>query len=197
MSERADIVWDRLSPEELEYCEAVGAQRNRLRIAAGHRNRVANPERAEFFNIIGVKGEFAFAAKCGLHYPTAGQPDDRYDFKLSRYRIDVKTNATLRHKNLLVPNDRFSPPEPHQCDILLLAGTSGIEDPWVGLIGWISVASWLKVRRAMLWGKDKRSTFVVPQERLNPIHNLPGWPLQAPTPAPAYQNAEGDQKRLL
>jgi len=196
MSDIGDIVWDYLVPEDLEYCKAIGARRNALRVAAGNRNRVKDLQRAVFFNQIGVKGEFAFASRTGLRPPTAGAFDDRVDFTLGRFRIDVKTNATLRHKHLLVRDDGRSPPDPSRTDILVLAGTKDLDDPWVCLVGWISVDSWYKQRKAVRWGKDKSPTFIITQDRLYPMTTLPSWPIEGP-PKPDINPPDFEQNRLL
>ncbi len=204
MSDLNDIVWEYLTPEDIEYCKITGLQRQIYREQGGNRNRAptgdGTPEqkrnRAILHNQIGVKGELAFANRTGLAIPTAGNYDPRCDFHLGKWRLDIKTNGSLFTKHLLVADDRGSPPDPAKTDILVLAATKDLDEPWVGLIGWIGVDSWFRQRTRMLWGKTKRPTFVIPQDRLNPITTLPSWPIDGP-PKPDIKPDEGEQNRLL
>lgn len=203
MSEK--VVWHYLKPTALDYCMKTGLRRDILRKAAGHFNRKVGAHDTTRTNQIGLKGEYAFAAECGLALPTAGQPDPGYDFMLGRYRIDVKTNGTLKYKNLLCPDDGKSAFTQKKCDIVLAAGTADLNDPWVCLIGWISVASWEKQKQHHLLmvlendgSRRPVPTWIIRQELLNEMADLPSWPGKTtPRPAPPYQKPEGEQNPLL
>lgn len=201
MSEK--IIWHRLNPEALEYCMDVGRKRDIYRNAQGAINRRVGGHDTTPTNQLGVKGEYAFAAILGLRLPTASPAgaDPGWDYQLSRFRIDVKTNGSLRRKDLLTPKGRGEL-DKDRVDIAVLACTASLEDPWVGLVGWIGVDSYLKQRtfhslEVKRDGKPtKVPTYIVPQRFLNEIETLPGWPqdVTKAIPAPAYQS---EQNRLL
>lgn len=196
MSEK--VVWHRLTPEELEWAWHVGERR-----AAAKPTR--NLEGAVAAAQMTVKVEYAYRNLLGQPAPAINTPHG-YSYDLGRHRILIRANGRIAIKDLRCPTGKGEL-RPENFDIVLLGVTKGVEDPWVGLVGWCASDSYVRWRRRMPVdvGKDANGKkrppvemLVVARDHLNEIELLPGWPAEVKAyPAPAYQNAEGQQNRLL
>lgn len=209
MSELSEIFWYYNSAEDLAYIMQTGIRRQVNRVADGsdRNNRRVENINPYYANQLGVKGEYAMAMAAGLPLPTAGKADPGYDFVLGKWRGDAKCNGRNR-KDLLIRQDRpGAEPDPSRVDFLLVTCTPSLDDPWVGIVGWVAIDTY-KARRQFhkltVDGHDGGEKLVIPtwvvlQKDLNSLDTLPGWPHRkaaAPKPPP-YQSPPADQKRLL
>lgn len=193
-----EVVWHRLTPEELEWAWHVGERRAAAKPTRNLQGAVAASQMT-------VKVEYAYRNLLNQPPPAINTPHG-YSYDLSRYRVLIRANGRIAIKDLRCPTGKGEL-RPENFDIVLLGVTAGVEDPWVGLVGWTSSAGYLQWRRraAVDVGKDENGKkrplvemLVVTRDHLNEVAAMPGWPAERKAlPAPAYQNAEGQQNRLL